>query len=58
MSNEEVKVLLDKIDITKIEDRDAQEVIGYFEVLDLISENHSEIDITENNLKNLHNLYE
>ena len=56
MSNEEVKVLLDKIDITKIEDRDAQEVIGYFEVLDLISENHFEIDITENNLKNLHNI--
>ena len=56
MSNEEVKVLLDKIDITKIEDRDAQEVIGYFEVLDLISENHSEIDISENNLKNLHNI--
>jgi len=56
MSNDEVKVLLDKIDITKIEDRDAQEVIGYFEVLDLISENHTEIDITENNLKNLHNI--
>lgn len=56
MSNEEVKVLLDKIDITKIEDRDSQEVIGYFEVLDLISENYKEIDITENNLKNLHNI--
>jgi Fic family protein len=56
MSNEEVKVLLDKIDITKIEDRDAQEVIGYFEVLDLISENHREIEITESNLKNLHNI--
>ncbi len=56
MSNEEVKVLLDKIDITKIEDRDAQEVVGYFEVMDLISENHKEIEITESNLKNLHNI--
>lgn len=56
MSNEEVKVLLEKIDISKIEDRDAQEVVGYFEVLDLISENHNEIQITESNLKNLHNI--
>ncbi len=56
MSDEEVKVLLDKIDITKIEDRDAQEVVGYFEVLDLISENHEEIEISESNLKNLHNI--
>ncbi|HBS11408.1 MAG TPA: Fic family protein, partial [Flavobacteriaceae bacterium] len=56
MSNEEVKALLDKIDITKIQDRDAQEVVGYFEVLDLISENHKEIEITESTLKNLHNI--
>ena len=56
MSNEEVKVLLDKIDITKIEDRDAQEVVGYFEVMDLISKNYKEIEITESNLKNLHNI--
>jgi Fic family protein len=56
MSNEEVKVLLDDIDITKIEDRDAQEVVGYFDVLDLISENYQEIEITESNLKNLHNI--
>jgi Fic family protein len=56
MSNEEVKVLLDKIDISKIEDRDTQEVIGYFESLDFISENHKEIEITENNIKNLHNI--
>ena len=56
MSNEEVKILLDKIDISKIEDRDAQEVIGYYEVLDLISESHNEIQITESSLKNLHNI--
>ncbi len=56
MTDEEVKVLLEKIDITKIEDRDAQEVVGYFDVLDLISEEYKEIEITENNIKNLHNL--
>ncbi len=56
MSNEEVKALLDNLEITKVEERDAQEVVGYFEVLELISENYNEIEITESNIKNLHNL--
>lgn len=56
MSNEEVKVLLDNLDVTKIEDRDSQEVVGYFEVLDLISESYQDIHITESGIKNLHNL--
>ena len=56
MSDEEVKALLDNLEITKIEDRDSQEVVGYFEVLELISENFKEIDITESNIKALHNL--
>jgi Fic family protein len=56
MSNEEVKALLENLEITKIEDRDTQEVVGYFEVLELITENYKEIDITESSIKNLHNL--
>lgn len=56
MSNKEIKALLDNLEITKIEDRDSQEVVGYFEVLELISDNFSEIEITESNIKNLHNL--
>jgi len=56
MSNEEVGVLLKVIDITKIEDRDSQEVVGYFETLDLISDSYDDISITENSLKNLHNI--
>jgi Fic family protein len=55
MSDEEVEVLLNNIDISKIEDRDSQEVVGYFNVLDLITESFNEIKITENNIKNLHN---
>ena len=38
MSDEEVDVLLQKIDIAKLTDRDSQEVVGYFEVLDLIKD--------------------
>jgi len=56
MNNEEVKALLDNLEITKIEERDAQEVVGYFEVLELIMGNYNEINITESNIKNLHNL--
>lgn len=56
MSNEEVEVLLQNIDITKLEDRDSQEVVGYFDTLDIISESYEDINITESSLKNLHNI--
>jgi len=55
MTNEEIDVLLKNIDITRLTDRDAQEVVGYFDVLDLISESYENISITENNIKSLHN---
>jgi Fic family protein len=55
MSDEEVDVLLQKIDITKLADRDSQEVVGYFEVLDLITESYKNIDLNENHIKSLHN---
>lgn len=56
MSDEEVNILLQELDITKLEDRDSQEVVGYFEAFDIISESFNEIAITENGLKNLHNI--
>lgn len=55
MSDEEVDVLLQKLDITKLTDRDSQEVAGYFGALDLISESYQNINVTENNIKSLHN---
>jgi Fic family protein len=55
MSDEEVDVLLQKIDITNLTDRDSQEVVGYFEVLDLISESYENISVTESHIKSLHN---
>ncbi|WPR73808.1 Fic family protein [Algoriphagus sp. NG3] len=55
MSDEEVDVLLQKIDISKLTDRDSQEVVGYFEALDLISESYSTINLTESHIKGLHN---
>ncbi|PSR55942.1 Fic family protein [Adhaeribacter arboris] len=56
MSDEEVEVLLNQINITKLEDRDSQEVMGYFETLDIISESFEDIAITESSIKNLHNI--
>ena len=56
MSDEEVTVLLQELDITKLEDRDSQEVVGYFNAFDIISESYRNIDISENSLKNLHNI--
>lgn len=56
LSDQEVEVLLKEIDITKIEDRDSQEVVGYFETLDLIAESYNDIPVTENSVKNLHNI--
>ena len=56
MSNEEVTVLLTKIDIAKLEDRDSQEVVGYFKAFDIISESYKDSEISENSLKNLHNI--
>jgi Fic family protein len=55
MSDEEVDVLLQKIDIAKLTDRDSQEVVGYFEVLDLITESYQNMSLSESQLKSLHN---
>ena len=43
MSDEEVDVLLKNIDITKLVDRDSQEVVGYFNAMDRISEAYQDI---------------
>lgn len=56
LSDEEVDVLISNIDISKLEDRDKQEVVGYFEALDTVSETHNDIQITEGDIKNLHNI--
>jgi Fic family protein len=57
MTNNEVKALIfDNLTIEKLEERDQQEVVGYFTALDVISESYQDIAITENSLKNLHNI--
>lgn len=56
MTDEEVKELLNDLKITKLKTRDEQEVIGYYEVLELIYENYSEMKLSESYIKQLHQL--
>jgi len=56
MTDDEVSVLINNINISSFEERDQQEVVGYFETLDTISENYASIGITESQIKSLHNL--
>lgn len=56
MTNDEVReFIFNNIKIEKLVERDQQEVLGYFNVLDIISESYQDIDITESSLMNLHN---
>jgi Fic family protein len=56
MTDDEVAVLIEKLAIGTLEDRDEQEVMGYFEVMDIIAEHFDTIEITENELRNLHKM--
>lgn len=56
MTDDEVAVLIEKLSLSKLEERDEQEVIGYFEALDTIAENYESIDISESQIKNLHKI--
>jgi len=56
MSDEEVDLLLNNLSIDKLVDRDSQEVAGYFDALEEISNSYHYINVTENAIKGLHNL--
>ena len=56
MSNEQVEFLLNNITISKFESRDEQEVAGYREALDIITEAYDSLNVRENDIKGLHNI--
>jgi Fic family protein len=56
MTDEEIQKLLKDVKITKFKTRDEQEVIGYYEVLELIFDHFSEIKLSESYIKQLHQL--
>jgi Fic family protein len=54
MTDIEVKELLDNLKITKLQTRDQQEVVGYYDTLELIYENYTDIQLTKNYILQLH----
>ena len=56
LTDNEVQELLNDLKVTKFETRDEQEVIGYYEVLELIYDNFSDIKLSESYIKQLHQL--
>ena len=57
LTNDEIQILLfENLKIDKLEERDKQEVVGYFQALDTISESFADIRVSEGDVKNLHKI--
>lgn len=54
LTDEEVEKLLRSVKISKLEKRDEQEVVGYYEALEIILENYEEIPLTQSYIHQLH----
>ncbi len=54
LTNNEIKELLENMKITKLTTRDQQEVAGYYDVLEIIFESHTDIKISKNYVQQLH----
>ncbi len=56
LTNEEIATLIENLKINKLETRDEQEAIGYYEVLEVILEEFQAIELTESSIFSLHSL--
>ena len=56
LSDKEVEKLLRSVKITKLQSRDEQEVVGYYEALEIILGNYEEIQISERYIHQLHGI--
>jgi Fic family protein len=54
LSDREVEKLLSNLEITSFDARDAQEVAGYAEAMELVFQSWEDIPLTENHVKQLH----
>jgi hypothetical protein len=53
LSDPEVEALIENPDISKLTDRDQQEVAGYYDALNLIGESYRDIAVAESSIKHL-----
>ncbi len=56
LSDNDIKKLIDNLEISKLEKRDEQEVIGYWETLELLLDNADNIELSELCIYQLHGL--
>lgn len=54
LTDREIEKLLKNVKITELKTRDEQEVIGYYDTMEIIYENYDNIRLTENYIKQLH----
>ena len=54
LADREVKQLLKSVQISKLDKREEQEVVGYYEALQLILEHYEDLDLSERYLHQLH----
>lgn len=55
LTDREIEILIENLDTTRLNERDEQEVAGYYETLNLIGESYRDISISESSIKHLHN---
>ncbi len=56
LTDEEIKNLLKNVKIIELKTRDEQEVIGYYDTLEVIYENYDNIGLSESYIKQLHQM--
>ncbi len=56
LTDAEISSLIKNLKISKLQSRDEQEVIGYYDTLETILSNHADINLTLSNIHGLHNL--
>ncbi len=56
LTDEEVEKLLKSVKITKMQSRDEQEVVGYYDALEIILESYAEIDLEERYIHQIHGI--
>jgi Fic family protein len=56
LTDAEIATLIKNLKVSKLETRDEQEVIGYYDTLEVIIDNFKDIDLSISNIHSLHNL--
>lgn len=56
LTDQEVEKLLKSVKITKLQSREEQEVVGYYEALELILDSYQDIDLQERYIHQLHGI--